>query len=82
MATHKSAVAEMLETLKELVQQYPESLERRDGVTMLHPFQEATACATEHRPDASVLFPEEMPLSIVYMLLREDPLLVNSGVAE
>jgi hypothetical protein len=82
MATHKSAVCEMLETLKDVVQEYPESLERRDGVTMLHPFQQATACATEHRPDESVPFPDEMPLSIVYMLLREDPLLVNSGVVE
>lgn len=78
--THKSAVEEMLETLQNLVRQYPESLERRDRETLLYPFQQAAACATRHHPGEAVPFPEEMPLSIVYRLLRENPLLVTSGV--
>ena len=84
MSSHKDVVASMLETLKDIVQQYPESLERRDGQTKLYPFLQATASATTHRSQPSpngfpVPSPDEMPLSIVYMLLRENPLLVSSA---
>ena len=80
VSAQRSAVGSMLEALKSLLLQYPESLERRDGRTKLYPFLQATASATSHRIPSSLSATEEMSLSIVYMLLRENPLLVNSAV--
>ena len=77
MSPHNDAILSMLETLKNLLQQYPESLERRDGQTKLYPFLQAAASGTIHGSQSS---PSEMPLSIVYVLLRENPLLVNSAI--
>lgn len=84
---HESVVVSMLDALKSLLQRYPESLERRDGRSMLYPFLQATSTATECRSPPSpngypVPFPEEMPLSIVYLLLRENPALVRLGLGE
>ena len=78
---HKVPVTLMLEVLQRLVEIYPESLERRDGKTKLYPFLQATAAATEYRSPSSpngfsVPFPDEMPLSMTYSLLRENPSLV------
>lgn len=74
--SHTATVASMLDTLKEIIQRHPEALERRDGETKLYPFLQATAAAASPPPAS---FSEEMPLSIVYMLLRENPLLVASS---
>ena len=80
--THKPPLNKMLQVLQELVKSYPDSLERRDGKTKLYPFLQATAAATENRSPPSpngfaVPFPDEMPLSMVYLLLRENPSLVR-----
>lgn len=82
VSVHRSAVDGMLDALKILLLQFPESLERRDGQTKLYPFLQATASATSHRIESSQNAPDEMSLSIVYMLLRENPLLVNSAILE
>jgi hypothetical protein len=79
---HRPLVVSMLDVLQQLVRYYPESLERRDGKTKLYPFLQATAAATEFRNpsspnDVEVPFPDEMPLSIVYVLLRENPALIS-----
>lgn len=79
------AIASMLDVISDLLKLNPESLERRDGRTKLYPFMQATACATEQRAATAsngfpVPFPDEMPLSIVYMLLRENPSLVQSAL--
>ena len=75
-------VASMLETLKDLVLRYPESLERRDGQSKLYPFLQASASATSYQVESSQNESDQMALSIVYMLLRENPSLVASAVLE
>lgn len=80
----ETPVRDMLETLRSLVQMYPDSLERRDGKSKLFPFLQASAAATESRSPPTnsdgfpVSFPDEMPLSIVYLLLRENPSLIRT----
>jgi hypothetical protein len=69
--TKDSPMDDMLKILHELVSSYPESLQRRDGVSMLYPFLQATAVATEYQTQAYVH--DELPLSITYELLRENP---------
>jgi len=61
----------VLEILRELILMYPESLQRRDGATMLYPFLQSTAVATDQKTQAHL--PDELPLSITFQLLREDP---------
>jgi hypothetical protein len=80
---HELPVTSMLQVLERLVQIHPESLERRDGKTKLYPFLQATAAATEYRSPPSpngfdIPSPDEMPLSMVYLLLRENPSLVDT----
>jgi len=75
-------VGPMLKVLKTLLRKFPDSLVRRDGQTKLYPFLQATAAATTYRSPPSpngfpVPFPDEMPLSIVYLLLRENPSVVG-----
>jgi hypothetical protein len=82
---HRPLVVRMLEIIRQLVQSYPESLERRDTKTKLYPFLQASAAAVKYRSPPSpnghsVPFPDEMPLSIVYDLLRENPTIVSSGI--
>ena len=76
----------MLQVLSSLVTLHPESLERRDGKTKLYPFLQATAAATEYRSPPSpngvaVPFPDEMPLSMVYLLLRENPSMLEPSMS-
>jgi hypothetical protein len=66
-----SFVKAMHEILLELVRAHPDSLCRRDGETMLYPFLEAAAVATENRTQAYIH--GELPLSITYILLRQNP---------
>jgi hypothetical protein len=69
--TTDSPMNEMLETLHLLVGMYPECLHRRDGRTMLPPFVQATAVATEQQQQAYVH--DELALSVTFSLLRENP---------
>ena len=66
----------MLQLLHDLVQIYPDSLSRRDGRSKLYPFLQATAVATECEMQAHA--PDELPLSITFELLRENPTLLFS----
>lgn len=69
--------------LKSLIDRHPESLQQRDGVTMLFPFQQATALASEQETMRTrhlhTSIREEFPLSITYTLLRNDPTLLSLG---
>jgi len=66
----------MLQLLHDLVRTYPDSLARRDGSSKLYPFLQATAVATECEIHAHA--PDELPLSITFELLRENPTLLSS----
>jgi ankyrin repeat protein len=72
----ESPLKEMLELLDGLILMYPEALQRRDGVTRLYPFLQATAVATEHVPQTHVV--DELPLTITYQLLRQDPTMLSN----
>lgn len=77
----ESPVTDVLELLSNFVQMNPESLHERDPRTGLFPFLQATAVATEEEKNCSSgSFPHEFSLSVVYLLLRENPSLVQSGV--
>jgi ankyrin repeat protein len=75
-----SPVESMLSLLHEIVILYPDALQRRDGVTGLYPFQQASAAAVSHTPSGRVSFQEELPLSISYALLRSDPTLLSTAM--
>ena len=76
----------LLHVLSVIVQRYPDALERRDGTTKLYPFLQATAVATQCKtlpaPTSGyhTAAADELPLSIVYQLLRANPSLVQSGI--
>ena len=65
------SIQSMLSLVQVLVRCYPESLQRRDGRTMLFPFLEAAAIASECTTQIYNL--DEVPLSITYILLRQNP---------
>jgi hypothetical protein len=70
---------EMVEILGYFVQLYPESLNVMDPRTNLLPFLQASAEAAAARASSpQVSVHEEFPLSIVYLILREDPSLVQA----
>jgi hypothetical protein len=77
MSAHETVVESMLHVVKDLLFEHPASLERRDGITKLYPFQQA-ACAASNNESQQDL--NEMHLSIVYMLLQENPLLISSAL--
>lgn len=64
----------MLDALRKVVKLYPESLQRIDGLSMLYPFLQATATASSQMP----LEYDELPLSVTYELLRENPTLLET----
>jgi hypothetical protein len=71
---------EVLEVIRRMLSLFPDSLQRRDGVTKLFPFLQATALATElhdqlHRQ-------EMLPLSMTFLLLRTNPTLLSFASAE
>lgn len=68
------SIQSMLSLLQTLVRCNPESLQRRDGRTMVFPFLEAAAIATECR--ALAYNQDEIPLSITYILLRQNPAII------
>ena len=70
-----AATTEMIQSLSRLVDLYPESLMRRDGVSKLFPFLQATAVATELQDQ---LHPQEvLPLSMTFLLLRQNPTILS-----
>ncbi|KAL3910955.1 MAG: hypothetical protein SGILL_007478, partial [Bacillariaceae sp.] len=72
---------QMVEILGYFVQLYPDSLNVVDPGTNLLPFLQASAEAAKERIDNSQSsVHEEFPLSIVYLLLREEPSLVQASV--
>jgi hypothetical protein len=72
----ESPLKEMLELLDGLINMYPDALQRRDGVTRLPPFLQATAVATEQVTQTHVQ--DELPLTITYQLLRQDPTMLSN----
>lgn len=74
-ATKGGVMTAMIQILHDLLRLYPESLQRRDGVTKLYPFQQAAATATSIHTEACIH--EELHLTISYELLRENPSLVS-----
>lgn len=70
-----NSIAEMIKILHELISYYPECLHRRDGVTLLPPFLQASATASNQTPQDFVR--EELSLSFTYALLRENPSALN-----
>lgn len=75
-STKVGVMTAMLQILHDLLRLFPESLQRRDGVTKLYPFQQAAATASSIQTDACIH--EELHLTISYELLRENPSLVNA----
>lgn len=75
----ENPVTEILELVSYFVQMNPDSLQERDPTTGLFPFLQVTAVAAQKNKVPSGSFPDEFPLSIVYLLLREAPSLVMSG---
>lgn len=74
----ESAVKDTLDLVRTFVQMNPNSLHERDPSTGLYPFLQATAVATEEANNSSSgSFPEEFSLSVVYLLLHENPSLVE-----
>ena len=71
-STEDATKKDTLKLLRDLVALYPESLNRRDGTTKLYPFLQATAVATEQQTQRAY-GQDELPLSITYALLRENP---------
>lgn len=66
---------QILEVLRRVVSLYPDALQHVDGseaTGQLYPFLQATATATEMNGGGS----DELPLSITYTLLRENPTLL------
>jgi hypothetical protein len=77
----ESPVTDTLELLNSFVQMNPDSLHEQDPSTGLYPFLQATAVATEEEKNCSSgSFPHEFSLSVVYLLLHENPSLVQSGI--
>lgn len=78
----ENPITEMLGLVSYFVQMNPDSLHERDPRTGLFPFLQVTAIASEENNNSSTgSFPEEFPLSMVYLLLRENPSLVKFGVS-
>ena len=74
-------MSDTLELVKKFIKMNPDSLSERDPDTDLCPFMQATAVATtEARNCSSGSFPEDFSLSVVYLLLRESPSLVQSAI--
>jgi ankyrin repeat protein len=68
-------IRDLLSVLHEVLALYPDSLQRRDGVSKLYPFLQVTATATEVSREAFVH--DELSLSLTYELLRENPALLQ-----
>jgi hypothetical protein len=77
----ENPVIDILELVSYFVQMNPDSLHERDPRTGLFPFLQVSAIAAEEKNGASAgSFPDEFPLSMAYLLLRENPSLVKFGV--
>jgi len=70
---------DMLSVVNDMIQRFPESLLRRDGVTKLYPFLQATSTATEMvrtQSHATTHHGEQLSLSLTFQLLRDCPSLL------
>jgi hypothetical protein len=76
-ATKENVMKAMLQILHELLRLYPESLQRRDGVTKLYPFLQAAAMVTNIHTGTGIH--DELHLTILYELLRENPSLIGTS---
>jgi hypothetical protein len=78
----ENPVEDMLEIIDSFLQMNPDSLQERHPTSALFPFMHASAVAAENRSylssGFSAPFPDELPLSIVYLLLRQSPSLVRT----
>jgi len=78
--TVSTAMKDMLNVLENLVKISPQSIQRRDGISMLFPFLQATAVAAEEKKRASHVR-EELPLSMTYILLKNNPTLLADATS-
>ena len=74
--TEESSVKDVLKLLHDLVSINAESLQRRDGITKLYPFMQATAVATAQQSQR-IYGVSELPLSLTFALLRADPTVLS-----
>lgn len=83
-SSSEDPLLEMVEILGYFVQLHPDSLNVRDPNTRLYPFLQASAEASEARTATAspAAIHEEFPLSLVYLLLREDPSHVRRALSE
>lgn len=79
-SSSEDPLVEMMEILGYFVQMNPDSLSVRDPRSSLFPFLQASAEAAEAVANlSSISIHDQFPLSIVYLLLRENPSLVFSS---
>ena len=73
----ENPIDDMLGIISKFVMLNPDSLHTKDPATGLYPFLQASAVSTQEREvlplGSTVPFPDEHPLSLVYLLLRENP---------
>jgi len=74
----RSTVRRMLDTTRTLIGRSPETLQQRDGASMLFPFMQASAVATEEKEQLPDQMTDEIPLTITYDLLRSNPASLTS----
>jgi hypothetical protein len=65
----------VLDVLERLVALFPDSLQRRDGVSKVFPFLQATAIEAELKDQLHCQ--ELLPLSMTFLLLRKNPTLIS-----
>lgn len=66
-----------LDVMRNMVRLYPDSLQIVDGRSHLYPFLQATAEATTCNESSSI-YSTELQVSITYLLLRENPTLLQN----
>jgi len=77
-STTENATQSILDIFRAFVQMNPESLQERDPVSGLFPYLHASSVVAEERKKTpSSSFRDEDPLSVVYLLLRENPSIIR-----
>jgi len=74
--SESSQITDMLDVLTEILNLYPGALQRRDGVSKLFPFLQATSSAS--RENSRGHSREDASLSVAFLLLRYDPTVLAS----
>lgn len=70
-ANNVDLLEDTLQMLRDVVRSYPDSLQRRDGRSMLYPFMQVSAAANEFKQPSTAC--DELALTMTYELLRENP---------